>query len=348
MKNTNRINALITGSSGFMGKYLVSEFLDKDCPIKINKLIGFDQHENDAINDERFSFIKGDVRNFQDVLEACKGIDLVVHAAAIVDWGTRPESEVYDVNVKGTENIVKACKENNVKAMIFTSSLDAVFTGKPQVDIDESVPYPEKFHSMYCKSKCLGEKIVLSENSESFRTCALRPSDVYGEDDPYHIESLINMAKSGFYVRLGNGKSKSQHVYVGNIAYAHVLAGKALLENNEKIGGNAYFITDSKGTNFFKFFDNIVLYSGYKIWPKNIWIPIKIAYTMGAISEFVAILARPIKKYNPKFSRFAVTYTCNDFTFSSKKATNDFGFKPKYSQEEAFKRTIDFYKKPGK
>jgi len=348
MKSTNKINILITGSSGFMGKYLVKEFLDADCPINVNKLIGFDQQKDKSIQDDRFSFIKGDVRSFQDVSNACKDIDLVVHAAAIVDWGTRPESEVYDVNVKGTENIVRACKENNVKAMIFTSSLDAVFTGKPQVDIDESVAYPEKFHSMYCKSKCLGEKIVLSENSDKFRTCALRPSDVYGEDDPYHIESLINMAKTGFYVRLGNGKSKSQHVYVGNIAYAHVLAGKALLEKNEKTDGNTYFITDGKGTNFFKFFDEIVASSGYKIWPKNIWIPSKLAYSMGAISEFIAILARPIKRYNPKFSRFAVTYTCNDFTFSSDKAKNDFGFIPKYSQDEAFRRTIEFYKKPEK
>ena len=217
-----------------MGKYLVREFLDKDCPVNINKLTGFDIQEGNTVKDGRFSFIQGDVRNIQDVTEACKGIDLVIHAAAIVDWGTRPESEVYDVNVGGTDNIVKACKENKVRALVFTSSLDAVFTGKPQIDIDESVPYPEKFHSMYCKSKYLGEKIVLSENSEAFHTCALRPSDVYGEADPYHVESLLNMAKSGFYVRLGNGKAKSQHVYVGNIAYAHVLAGKALLDGNEK------------------------------------------------------------------------------------------------------------------
>ena len=116
----------------------------------------------------------------------------------------------------------------------------------------------------------------------------------------------------------------------------------------KKIGGNAYFITDGEGTNFFKFFDKIVLASGYKIWPKNIWLPRKIAYSMGAISEFIAVLARPVKRYNPKFSRFAVTYTCNDFTFSSGKAKRDFGFEPRYSEEEALRRTSEFYKKPGK
>jgi nucleoside-diphosphate-sugar epimerase len=54
---------------------------------------------------------------------------------------------------------------------------------------------------------------------------------------------------------------------------------------------------------------------------------------------------RPIKHYNPKFSRFAVIYTCTDFTFSAKKAANDFGFIAKYNLEEALHKTITYYKK---
>jgi hypothetical protein len=50
-----------------------------------------------------------------------------------------------------------------------------------------------------------------------------------------------------------------------------------------------------------------------------------------------------VKKYNPKFSRFAVIYTCNDFTFSAAKAISDFGFSTKYSEEEAFNITIRYY-----
>lgn len=66
---------------------------------------------------------------------------------------------------------------------------------------------------------------------------------------------------------------------------------------------------------------------------------------MGAVSEFIAFMARPFKRYNPKFSRFAVIYTCTDFTFTSGKARADFGFEPKYSDEEALERTIAFFKK---
>ena len=187
--------------------------------------------------------------------------------------------------------------------------------------------------------------LVRESNGTSLKTCSLRPSDIYGENDPYHIGSLLNMAKGGFYIRLGNGKSKSQHTYVGNIAYAHILAAKALMDGNTVVCGNAYLITDGPGTNFFHFFDRIVEGSGYKIWPKNLWLPRPLAMFIGAVSEGIAILVRPVKKYQPKMSRFAVIYTCTDFTFNSEKARKDFGFIPKYIEEEAFKRTVDFYRK---
>jgi nucleoside-diphosphate-sugar epimerase len=152
------------------------------------------------------------------------------------------------------------------------------------------------------------------------------------------------MAKGGFYVRLGNGKARCQHIYVGNIAHAHLQAAHALMNGSGHIGGQVYFMTDAPGSNFFKFFDQVVEGAGYRIRPGNFWIPRWLAYGMGSMSEFFAWLIRPVKFYHPKFSRFAVTYTCTSYTFNSDKARRDFGFEPKYSKEEALERTIMFYR----
>jgi nucleoside-diphosphate-sugar epimerase len=336
---------LITGGSGFLGKALISELTDPASPVKPELIRVLDTKEYSGPERDRIEFFKGDIRDYYGVVDACKNIDLVIHSAAIVDWGTKSTEEVLAVNVNGTENVINACKEVGIKYLVYTSSLDAIFGGEPLVNIDESIAYPEKHPTSYCHSKFLAEKRVLESNGAQLNTCALRPSDIYGENDPYHIGSLINMAKGGFYIRLGDGKSKSQHVYVRNCAFAHILAAKTLLEGNPAVGGSAYFITDGPGSNFFHFFDRIVEGAGYKIWPKKLWLPRPLAMLLGVISEGIALVARPFKYYNPKLSRFAVTYTCTDFTFSSEKAKKDFGFVPKYSEEEAFQRTVRFYRK---
>jgi nucleoside-diphosphate-sugar epimerase len=336
---------LLTGGAGFLGQAIVKELLAPGCPVTFSLLRIFDVIPYCGPEDARIESVTNDIRDAAAVTLACRGIDVVIHSAAIVDWGTRPVEEVYAVNYTGTENVVRACREMGVKHLVCTSSLDAIYAGKPLVNIDETIPYPDMHPNMYCRSKFLAEKLVLETNGKpaSLTTCVLRPADVYGPADPFHIGSLINMAKGGFYVRLGNGTSLSQHVFVGNMAWAHILVIQALITGNEAVAGKAYFITDGPPANFFKFFDAIVEGAGYPIRPKNIWIPRKIAYAMGAMAEFFALLIRPVKKYNPKFSRFAVLYTCSDFTFTSAKAARDFGFVPKYTKEEAFGATVRYY-----
>lgn len=345
MKNTEKLTVLVTGGAGFLGKNIINEFLAPDSPVNPTEIRVFDIKPYEGIQSDKIKFIQANIRNFEAVDKACQGVDLVIHSAAIIDWGTQPESVVFDINTLGTENVIKACLNNKVGNLVYTSSLDAVFTGKPLVNIDDSQPYPDKPVTSYCESKIRAEQLVMKAHGDNLKTCILRPSDIYGEADPYHIDSLIDMAKTGFYVRLGNGKSKCQHVYVGNMAYAHLLAANALLQNNSKVFAKAYLITDGPGDNFFSFFDQIVVGAGYKIFPKNLWIPGKIAYIMGAVSEGIAWLVSPIKKYNPKFSRFAVTYTCNDFTFNSDRAKADFGWNPKYPTQTAIENTISYYKK---
>ena len=343
--NKNQPHIFLTGGSGFIGSRIVEELLADDSPLKPSKITVFDVKPYNGIQNNNIQFIQGDIYDYKAIEKASKEADIAIHSAAIIDWGTKSEQEVLNINVEGTKNIIKACKSNDINHLVYTSSLDAVFTGTPLVDIDETQPYPDTHHTVYCESKKLGELAVLEAHSADLTTCILRPSDVYGEADPYHIDSLIDMAKSGFYVRLGNGTSKCQHVYVGNMAYAHVLAANALWTGNKKVAKEIYFITDGKGSNFFKFFDQVVEGAGYNIFPKNAWIPKKIAYAIGNISEGIAVFMRPIKHYNPKFSRFAVTYTCTDFTYSSKKAIRDFNFQPKYSIEESLQKTINFYSK---
>ena len=163
-------NILITGGSGFLGSRIVEELLREDTPLIPGKIIVFDLKDFPGPIDKRIECIRGDVRNYAAVEKAGKGIDIVIHCAAIIDWGTRSKEEVLSINVGGTENVIESCKQNGIPYLIYTSSLDAVFSGEALVDIDEDQPYPSSYHTVYCESKVLGEQVVLKAHSPELKT----------------------------------------------------------------------------------------------------------------------------------------------------------------------------------
>ena len=334
---------LVTGGAGFLGKAIVEELLSswEESGILELRVVDIMKPRADWIN--QVTFIQGDVRKRSLMEEVCKSVDIVIHSAAIIDWGTKTEKEVLEINTGGTANLIHACTHNDVPYFIYTSSLDAIFNGKSMENIDESISYPPKPINAYCKSKQLAEELVRNANCKTLKTCILRPADIYGEGDPYHIGSLIKMAKDGFYVRLGNGKSVCQHVYIRNMAHAHLQIAKAFMNRNPSVEGKTYFITDGPAQNFFGFYEQVVAGAGYKIWPKNFWLPFWLAYSIASLVELIAFLIGPIKKFHPKFSRFAVVYTCSTITFKSEKAKKEFGYQLKYSVREALHRTINHY-----
>ena len=125
---------LVTGGLGFLGKAITREMLRPDTPIKPGMIRILDISSLPESPESRIDYMQGDIRDYETVKQACAGINIVIHTAAIVDWGTKSEKEVYSVNVTGTENIIRACREEGVSCLVFTSSLDAVFAGKPLID----------------------------------------------------------------------------------------------------------------------------------------------------------------------------------------------------------------------
>lgn len=343
---------LITGGSGFVGRALIGELLRSNPVINASEIRIFDIHPPDSFpEDPRIRYIEGDVRDSRAMDAACRGADAVLHLAAMVDWGTHKPSTVYDINTTGTTHALRAAADAGVRAFVHTSSLDAVISHRPLRDVDETLPYPKRPPNAYCGSKAEAEKLVAAADGlgDSLRTVSLRPSSIWGEADPYHISALVTLAKSGPYVRIGDGSAVQQLVYVGNLAHALLLACREILnavsEGREpRCAGKRYFITDAPPENFFRFFDFIVRESGHPIRPENLWIPRRLMLVAGFLAETAAVLVRPLIHWNPKVSRFAVNYTCNDFTFASDAAEKDFDFQPIHAHREALERTIDWFR----
>jgi nucleoside-diphosphate-sugar epimerase len=137
---------LVVGGSGFIGTRLVDELLKTGHDLAI-----FDKNPSPIFN---HLVTIGDVRELNALNKALKGVEVVYNLAAEHRDDVTPTSLYYDVNVQGAKNIVKAAELNNVKKIIFTSTVAVYGLNKP--DPDEKSP-TDPFND-YGKSKLQAEQ----------------------------------------------------------------------------------------------------------------------------------------------------------------------------------------------
>ena len=336
--NTNKQQGLylVFGATGLLGHFIVEQLLERGERVRV--------FVRRPIADDRVQQVVGDITDEEDVRKAVEGVDVVFQTVAIIDWNpSRPEL-LYDVNVKGNHNVIEACIDAGVKKLIYTSSIDVVFDGHDLHYADESLPYPEKHLDHYSISKSIAEKEVIAANGRGgLLTCALRAAGIYGPGDRVRLPTVIQALRKGKPPRLGRGTSIFSHVYVENVAYAHILAAEKL-DKGSSVEGQCYFITDHDATNFFDFvYDGICRELGYEVSER------RIPYWVGKIVAMVSERWGKIRKGSkaPLLTNYTVAATCRDFSFSHAKATRDFGYKPIVGREEAIRRTINHLKSCG-
>ena len=113
------MKVLITGGSGFVGRYLCRSFREKGWDVSIIDEKPFD--ESGFTTGEIREYVETKITDYEKVFKALKGIDLVIHLAAKHRFFGITEEDFYRVNVAGTENILKAMEEYKIKKMLFYS-----------------------------------------------------------------------------------------------------------------------------------------------------------------------------------------------------------------------------------
>jgi nucleoside-diphosphate-sugar epimerase len=325
---------LLFGATGMLGSALLEQLLSRGKRVRV--------FVEEPITDDRVEKITGDIRDMEAVRKAVQGADVVFQTVAIIDWTPKKRGKLYDVNVKGNHNVIEACAEFGVKKLIYTSSVDVVIDGHDLYYVDETTPYVQKPFDPYAESKMIAEKEVISANGfpngkEGLLTCALRPGGIYGPKDSVRLPNVIEVIRKGRPYRLGNGTALFSHVYVDNVAHAHILAAEKMGKGSP-LEGQFYFITDHKATNFYDFvYDDICKRLGYEIPDRRT--PYWMAKTVAMVSEWWANIAKPDKP--PLLTNYVVAATCKHCSFSHAKATRDFGYEPIVSREEAIQRTVE-------
>lgn len=343
------LRVLVTGGAGLLGRALVRELRrERAGAAALAELRVFDARADAGRVEEGVVSIPGDVRSLEQLRLAIEGVDAVLHAASLVDYGHASEADLESVNVVGTQNVIAACREQGVRALVYTSTMDVVHSGGPIRDGDETLPYPTRFNDAYARSKARAEQAVLAAGSPALRTCAIRPCGLYGEGDPYHVSNVLRLVqRGGLPVRMGDGSAVFQHVYVGNAAYGHVLALERLLAGDDAVAGQAYFLTDFPAINFFDFMEPLMRALGHDFPPRRRSVPYSLVLAAGTLAELAAAAVRPVLDWRPTLTRSSVRVVCNDLSFTGEKARRELGYAPVYSEAEAFERTVAWFREHG-
>lgn len=344
MKESTR-QCVVTGGSGFLGRHLVDALLAKDRPptqVMVFDLRPYKHHNPDT--EEHVDSYTGSVTKLGDLVKAFSDATVVFHCVSANPVDNQNEQLMWSVNVDGTKNVIEACKQCKVPKLVFISTASVVFDGRPLRNVDETTPYPKRYLDYYSQTKAEAERLVLAANRPALLTCALRPSSIFGERDPLYVPRLIEagrLRKSRFII--GDGKTKWEFTYVGNVASACLKAADHMSADSP-VGGQAYFITNDENTPFWEHIGTILKPLGYP--PPSVHLPFMLCYIIAAIVDLVLMILSPIYKpaQPPSFTKQRVVLLSTDRSLSCEKAKRDFGYEASVSMAEANRRTIEFFK----
>ncbi len=323
--------ALITGGGGFVGKAVVKRLLDEGVSCRV-----LGRNPYPELHSLGVECVVGDIRDQDAVLEACRGVDIVFHVAALAGiWGTW--EGYYSINVEGTKNVIAGCKKNDIPNLVYTSTPSVVFNRSDICGGDESLPYPTSFQCHYAKSKVMAEKIVLEAAGESLRSCALRPHLIWGPGDPHLIPRILDRGRKGQLKIVGEGSNLVDISYIENVAHAHLLAAENLISSGTA-SGNAYFISQGEPVNLWDWVNSLFEKAGVETLQKKV--PFFLAYGAGGVLELFHTLFRSAEE--PRMTRFLAEQLAKSHYFSIAKAEKDLGYTPQVSTEEGMDRLLQW------
>ncbi len=233
---------LVTGGAGFIGSNLCEAVLSMGYRVKCldDLSTGSEKNVDLFINDCNYEFIKGDIKELQTCMEACEGVDYVLHQAA---WGSVPRSIEMPLfycanNITGTVNMLESARRNGVKKFVYASS-SSVYGDEPNLPKMEGCE--GNLLSPYAVSKRADEEWAKQYTRHyGLETYGLRYFNVFGRrQDPNGayaavIPKFIKQLLKGEVPTInGDGRQSRDFTYIENVIEANL---RACLAGSEAAG----------------------------------------------------------------------------------------------------------------
>jgi NAD dependent epimerase/dehydratase len=226
---------MVTGADGFIGSHLVERLaaLGADvrafCLYNSNGSLGWLDGADSKLR-ESLDVRLGDIRDARFVEEACHGIEVVFHLAALIaiPYSYQAPESFIDTNVKGTLNVLEAVRRSGCRRMVHTSTSE-VYGTPATLPIQES--HPLQGQSPYSASKIAADKLCEAyHRSYGVPVVTLRPFNTYGPRQSTRAvlpTMLVQLMKGKKEIRLGRLDPRRDLTFVSDTVEGFVLAGLA-------------------------------------------------------------------------------------------------------------------------
>ena len=309
---------LVTGATGHIGNVLVRELLRRGERVRALVRPGKPPLALEGLDVE---IVPGDVLDLDSLVRAMQGVEVVYHLAARISLTTGPDSETERVNHAGTRNVITAAWRNQIRRLVYASSIYALRKPTNGNPIDETQPFDaDGCQGAYDHSKALASLEVQKAAAEGLDAVIVCPTAVAGPYD-FHVSDAGRAIR--LYMRPGLKfyvEGAYDFVDVRDAAQGFILAAE------KGRSGETYILSGDRLT-----VREVVqtVWEAAGCWYPSVKIPLWLAYFAADLMPFYADLTGT----QPFFTRYSLDAVCSNSHISHAKAGRELGFQPRPARQ---------------
>jgi len=324
--------AFVTGATGFVGSHVARALAEQGADLRL--LVRADSNLKN-IEDLKADLFTGDLRDPASLDKGIAGCDVIFHVAADYRLWVREPDEMYRANVEGTRAILGAARKNNVRRVVYTSSVATMGFTQNGTPADEASPVDlGKMIGPYKRSKFMAEQVAIEAAHSGLDVVIVNPSTPVGECDIKPTPSgriVVDFLKKKFPAYVDTGLNL---VDVKECARGHISA-------LEKGRSGERYILGGENLTLKQILDKLAAITGLP--SPRIRVPYVLALATGVVDELVT---GRIRGREPRATIDAVRMGRKKMFVSSAKAERELGWKI-VPVDDALRRAVDWFRGNG-